>query len=44
LAKVLTNDALALRMHEKNIEVERKYFAWETVARQYLRALNRDDA
>jgi glycosyltransferase involved in cell wall biosynthesis len=44
LARVLTDDALAQRMHEKNIEVEQKYFAWDTVARQYLRALNRDDA
>ena len=43
LARVLTDDALAQEMHRKNIEVERKYFSWDTVAQQYLRALNRDN-
>jgi hypothetical protein len=44
LARVLTDDALAQEMHRKNIEVERKYFSWDTVAQQYLHALNRDNA
>jgi glycosyltransferase involved in cell wall biosynthesis len=44
LARVLTDDALALEMHRKNVEVQRKYFSWETVARQYVEALKRVNA
>jgi hypothetical protein len=31
-------------MHQKNIDVEKKYFAWDTIAQQYLQALDRGKA
>ncbi len=42
LARVLLDDELAGEMHRKNIEVERKYFSWETVTRQYMQAMQID--
>lgn len=44
LARVLTDVALAQEMHQKNIDVEKKYFAWDTIAQQYLQALDRGKA
>jgi glycosyltransferase involved in cell wall biosynthesis len=44
LVRVLKDDALAQEMHRKNIEVEKQYFSWDTVAEQYLHALRRDNS
>jgi hypothetical protein len=40
LTRVLLDDSLAQEMHRKNIDVERKYFSWDVVTKQYLQALH----
>jgi hypothetical protein len=42
LTRMLQDERLAVDLHRKNIATERKYFSWEVVARQYLRALKLD--
>ncbi|MDX2097120.1 MAG: hypothetical protein SFW36_05035 [Leptolyngbyaceae cyanobacterium bins.59] len=44
LTAVLTNPALWQSLHQKNLEAQQQYFAWDTIATQYLRALYDDAA
>jgi glycosyltransferase involved in cell wall biosynthesis len=39
LSRVLQDTSFALELHQKNIDVQKKFFSWEKVASQYIESL-----